>query len=518
MTDENKDLKKKFGRKINIEKEGYTDVGEDGIARPRLKINDPERDVGLKPIPKGRRRMTAVYTDERREEYKSSLTRTWLIYGSKCYVHCPTIYHPANLEEITFTANLFANNRPVPHGNSKFKYNGKTVSKAKLPVSNGYVEETFQLIVHNGSEYSCHYEGDEIYWISEGMGVGDIYKYIDYKTPLVVDVNRLIMNVGETSKLVARVYLRDHGDSVNYPADIPESGTITFYIDREQYGQPVPIKQNGFASIPYTATHGVGVHLITAIYKPDTEKMKELYQETTGANTLFIGDDTNKPKLTQTTKNCGKRNEEIELAFNSDRELNGLIRIYIDGTSLKDTTKSGSKTRTNGTITMYGNKGVLYEQLVQNKSSFSYHIKIPDREDMLPESIWGYGGYHNMIIQYVEFDEELGDMEYWYMWDDFVVQIETKISVDGDLDNTSDNGVYTGNNMYIDDETIVFRPNNNFNEVPQSITVGNPLRVLVEDAKDFNVIKGGTVKIIVDTRDSDKLNEHKGQYNINEGE
>ena len=480
-----------FGRKINKEEEGYTDVDWDGVARPVLKIPSD--------IPKGRRRLTAVYTDERQEIYQPSLARTWLIYGSKAYVHCPTIYHQKDLEDITLLANIFSNNRPVPGGYAKFKIQNKTVSSTVLPVKQGHVEETHHIRISENKSYQCPYEGSETWKISEARGEGMILLYELTRIPLVVDVLKLICNEGESTKLVARVYRREHGKVVNYMEDSPEDGRITFYIDGEQvfYGDltHIPIDKNGFATIPIIANQGIGVHEITAVYDPYTDEMKEKYMVTYGANTLFIGNDTNKPILTQVGKNCGVRGQMYTFEFNSNRELNGKIRIFIDGISIR-----ASECEKKDYINFFGNYLPLYEQEVLDKDNFTFTIVIPHWGDTSSESIWGYSGYHNMIIEYIEYDEELGDMEYWYIWDDFYIQIDTRIYIDDEwMDNTKDGDIYTGNNMYIkeNNETIHWKPGA---EIPTSVVVGNPMKIRVENVDDFTPIRLGKVKVTVTSR------------------
>ncbi|MBO7210102.1 MAG: hypothetical protein J6V44_03695 [Methanobrevibacter sp.] len=492
MSDEETFRSKKFGRKINKEDEGYTNVDDDGIARPVLKIPSD--------IPKGRRRLTAVYTDERQEINRTSLDRTWLIYGSKCYVHCPPIFQPNNMEHVTLIANLFSNNRPVPGGNAIFKISEKTVSSGKIPVVNGHLEETHQYKATKTTLYQCPYEGSEIWKISEARGEGPILVYVENKTPLIVDVAKIIMNKDETGKLVARVYLRNHGTEVT-PDEIPSSGTMTFYVDYEQHGDPVEISKNGFATIEYEATHDIGVHTITAVYKPDTDEMKEKYQETSGANTLFIGDDTNRPTLTQVGLNCSVKGEEYVFDFNSSRNLTGKLRIYIDGISI-----NANECVENGNTTFFGNTQTLYEQTVNEVSNFKFTLTIPDYKSNTMESLWGYSGYHNMIIQYLETDTELGDMEYWYYWDDFFVQISTLVYIDDTfMDNTSDNNKYTGNNMYVEESDgtyIHFKPTEN--QIPHSITVGSPMKIHVIDEDTGEPVKKGHVRVTVTTRKKEK--------------
>ena len=483
---------KVFGRKINKEKEGYTDVDSDGVARPVLKIPSD--------IPKGRRRLTAVYSDERRKTHAQSLARALVIYGSKAYIHCPTIYHFIQDEDITLKANIFANNRPVPGGYAIFKIQNKTVSTSRLPVTLGHVEETYSIPVHVDKTYQCPYEGSEHYKISEARGEGVILVYREEKTPLIVEVLRLITNEHEHVKLVARVYHKNHGKVVNFPDDIPESGNITFFIDGEKVTydgvSAIPISKSGFATIPIVADYGIGVHEITAVYEPDTEELKLKYNTTCGANTLFIGNDTNKPVLTQTGLNCGVRGEEYMFEFKSSRKLSGLVRIYIDGSTI-----NGSECYQNGDITIFGDTLPLYEQEVMDKNSFTFTIIIPNNRWVTQDGIWGYAGNHNMLIQYIEYDDELGDMEYWYTWKDFYIQIDTKVYVeDKFIDNTSDNGKYTGNNMYIKEngEIVHYKPSES--EMDKSLSIGNPLKIYVRDVDTNDPIPNGTVKVKIKSR------------------
>lgn len=476
---------KVFGRKINKEKEGYTKVDYDGVARPVLKIPAD--------IPKGRRRLTAVYTDEKRKVYAPSLARTLVIYGSKAYIHCPTIYHFRDDPEITLLANIFSNNRPVPGGYAIFKIQNLTVSKERLLVTGGHVEETLQMYVRTDKTYQCPYEGSEHYKISEARGEGTILVYDIHKIPLIVEVLRLIANEGESTKLVARVYHRNHDTVVNYPDDIPESGTITFFIDGKKVSYNneslIPINKNGFATIPIVANQGVGVHEITAIYEPDTPEMKLKYVTTAGANTLFIGTDTNRPVLTQVGLNCGVRGEEYVFRFNSSRKLNGKVRLFIDGSAI-----AARETDRNGDITFFGNTLPLFEQEVSDKNSFTFTITVPNYRHGHQDGIWGYAGYHNMIIEYIEYDDELGDMEYWYIWKDFYVQIDTHIFIDDKfLDNT-------GNNLYIIENDAVVHHKPSADKIPQSTVVGNPLRIFVRDVDTDEPIPNGKVRVKITPR------------------
>lgn len=493
--DETKYLFKIFGRKINKESKGYTEVDYDGIARPVLKIPSD--------IPKGRRRLTAVYTDERQEINAPSLDRTWLIYGSKCYVHCPFIYVEDTTKEVTVFANLFSNNRPVPGGNSIFKINYKTISPNKLKVVNGYVEQTKETTIKNTTLYQCMYEGSELYKISEGEGEGAIIPYHESKTPYIVEVMKVITNQKDDctkgkTKLTVRVYNKNHANGyLKYPNDMLKEGTVDFYVDNKKVGSS-SVDKNGFATIPITPSqYTVGVHTIVAIYNPSTN-LAPLYSSHAGSNTLFVGNDKNKPCITQNGLNCSSKGTNYSFSFNSSRNLNGKVRLYIDGMTINASECSNKEEN----LEFMGNDRLIYEQEVKNTNHFTFTVKIPDHNTNKAEDSWGYSGNHNMMIQYLEADDELGDMEYWYYWDNFYIQIDTNIYIDNTfVDNTSDNGTFSGNNMYLIDssnEYVHFKPTTN--QIPKSICVGNPLKIYIEDKDSGEKITKGKIKVTITTR------------------
>lgn len=497
MSDEDKYLFKIFGRKVNKEEEGYTNVDYDGIARPVLKIPSD--------IPKGRRTLTAVYTDERKEINAPSLDRALLIYGSKCYIHCPNIYIPDTSEEVTVYANLFANNRPVIGGDSEFKLEYNRISNA-IWVTHGYSEYTHKTKIKDTTLYQCHYLGSEVFKISEDEGEGSIFTYHEDKTPIVVDVMKIITNQKDTcakgkTKLIARVYHKEHENGyIKYIKDVPSGGTVDFFVGDDKIGTS-SIDKNGFASVSFNpANYEVGVYTIVAIYNPSS-KIAVSYSQRAGSNTLFIGNDENKPCLTQNGLNCGIKGDDYVFSFNSSRELNGKVRIYIDGMTI-----NASECEERGTISFMGNEQPLYEQSVENVNSFTFTTKIPNHNSNKISDSWGYSGNHNMIIQYIETDEELGDMEYWYYWDNFYIQIEIDIHIDNlFLDNTSDGSTFTGNNMYLfnsNGTTTHFKPTTN--QIPKSICVGSPLRIYVEDIDSGDKITKGKVRAIVTTRKKEK--------------
>ena len=496
-----------FGRKINKENKGYTDVEYDGIAKPVLKI--PE------DIPKGRRRITAVYTDEKREVYAPSLDRTWLIYGSKCYVHCPNLYVRDTQKNVTLVANIFSNNRPVPGGNAKFKISSKTVSTKKLYVINGYLEETHKTTIKKTTLYQCVYEGSELYKISEGEGEGAIFPYHEDKTDIIVDVMRIITNQldncdnGKT-KLVARVYhAQKQYDYVDHTTDVPTSGIVTFFIDGQKVSynnqSSFKIGRNGFVTVPITPSdYEVGVHDIVAIYSPDTPETKVLYSQRAGSNTLFVGNDENKPCLFQSELNCGATNESHEFVFNTSDVLNGRIRLFIDGICV-----NANECVENGTLEFMGNEQVCYEQVVENKTYFTFNVRVPKYTAGNLSTSWGYSGYHNMMIQYLEKNDEIGDMEYWYFWNDFYIQINPNIYIENTtIDNTADGSSFTGNNIFIKSSPTnirLYRPN--LTTVPKSKIVGDKIRIHVEDEDTKNPIKTGKVKVTITTRKKEKWAE-----------
>lgn len=497
MSDEDKYLFKIFGRKVNKEEEGYTNVDYDGIARPVLKIPSD--------IPKGRRTLTAVYTDERKEINAPSLDRALLIYGSKCYIHCPNIYIPDTSEEVTVYANLFANNRPVIGGDSEFKLEYNIISNA-IWVTHGYSEYTHKTKIKDTALYQCHYLGSEVFKISEDEGEGSIFTYHEDKIPYVVDVMKIITNQKDDctkgkTKLVARVYHKNHSENyIKYPQDIPPKGEMVFYVDDEKIGT-VSVDENGFGTIGINPSkYSVGVHTIVVIYNPSSENAVN-YSQRAGSNTLFVGNDENKPCFTQNGLNCGIKGEDYVFSFNSSRKLNGKLRIYIDGRMI-----NSSECNETGNTVFLGNKQSVYEQEVENVNSFTFTTKIPDHSSGKIEDSWGYSGHHNMLIQYIETDEELGDMEYWYYWDDFYIQIEIDIYIDNlFIDNTSDGNTFTGNNMYLfdsQDNPIHFKPTTN--QIPKSICVGSPLKIHVEDEDSKKPVTKGKVKVTVTTRKKEK--------------
>lgn len=495
----NKYLLKIFGRKINKESEGYTEVDTDGIARPVLKIPSD--------IPKGRRRLTAVYTDERREINAPSLDRSWLIYGSKCYVHCPYIYLEDTAKEVTVHANLFSNNRPVPDGNAIFKLNNKTISLNKLKVVNGYVYQTKDVSLKELTLYQCKYEGDEHYKISQGEGEGTIVVYHEDKTPYVVDVMRIITNQQDNctkgkTKLTVRVYNKEHSDGfIKYPNEMLQEGTVDFYVDNVLLGSS-PVNKNGFATFSLNpSSYSVGVHNIVALYNPPSQ-ISPSYSQRAGSNTLFVGNDTNKPCITQNGLNCGVKENEYVFSFNSSRKLNGRIRLLIDGI----TVNASECTNIHEDLKLMGNELPIYEQIVDDVNNFTFTVDIPNHNTRVGEDSWGYSGNHNMMIQYLETDEDLNDMEYWYYWDDFYIQIDTNIYIDNTfIDNTSDDDTFTGNNMYLIDSSnnyVHFKPTTN--QIPKSRSVGNPLVIHVEDKDSGEKIPSGTVKVKITTRKKEK--------------
>ena len=113
-----------------------------------------------------------------------------------------------------------------------------------------------------------------------------------------------------------------------------------------------------------------------------------------------------------------------------------------------------------------------------------------------------------MIIQFIEPADNsdpyeiLSDMEYWYYWDDFFIQVSTKIYIDDTfIDNTDDEGKFTGNNMYIENANGTFthfKPTTN--QIPKSISVGNPLKIHVENDDTGEPVMKGTVKATITTR------------------
>ncbi len=297
-------------KNINIEDPGYSEIVIDGETRPILQIppvkkrllghtDYRESDWERYPGHYGWKLLTAIYDDEFKEVYLSTLRRTKLYYGSKVWINCPTIYYDLNYDkELTLKADLFTNNRRVPGGVGVFKINGVTYSKGVRVVENGYVEESFTgLTPKEWWTYSFHYQGSEYYKLSEAIGYGKIIPFYTplNKIPLIVHVPTVILSEyemradedvddfsgydfapiwddGKQCWLTARVTHRnltgvEEGSGnkyVKYPDDIPGGGYVEFYVDgklvtykkEDDDGNVItvshiPINSNGYARIPF---------------------------------------------------------------------------------------------------------------------------------------------------------------------------------------------------------------------------------------------------------------------------
>ena len=62
----------------------------------------------------GKRRLTAKYLEN--EIYNSSLSRAIVYYGTKTYIHCPTLYQYKGTSPVNLKANLFTDNHRVNDG------------------------------------------------------------------------------------------------------------------------------------------------------------------------------------------------------------------------------------------------------------------------------------------------------------------------------------------------------------------------------------------------------------------
>ena len=400
---------------------GTAEVDVTGHAYPDLEI------YKNKNIPQGKRLLTAIYTDEDHEVYGSSIARTTLYYGSKAFVHCPTIYlYKKDAQDVKLTANLFANNRKVNKGKGKFKLNKKTISKKKLPIRDGTVSETHRLNLKKNALYGLAYEGyiptsmiqDNLIYdtdiISEAQATGDIILIENPSgTPIVVTVTNIMTHVGIRTYMIARVYHQEQTYQGIIPGQFPEVGIIKFYIDDTYIGQS-NITTSGYAKIPYTPTKK-GVYTITATYVP-TDYATGRYESMSGAGTLYVGDDTNQPVLTELVENCGDRDTDVTLPFRSDRELCGHMQLYLDDELVKLSNASGPDYK-----------------LPVSGTSFEFKFHINDGANPYDPNFtaWSFNGNHNMIIKYTtcsEADEE--PMVYYYYWEDFYIFIKTEVWID----------------------------------------------------------------------------------------
>lgn len=485
-----KPVKDSNGNIIGIETK-FSEIVVDGETRPILKI--PSDQIY------GWKRLTAIYSDDFKQIYLGTIRRTLVYYGAKVWINCPCVMYGGE-KTITFKADLFAHNRRVPGEVALFYYLNDEVPLGKVDVVDGHVELTVpvdDLEIINKSKFKLKFEPSFFYELAPAVGEGVVFvKEGNQKTPLTVDVTTTIANDNEWVKLVARVYRKNHEKYINFPGDLPGGGYVIFYLDGQkiwsQNNYKWYLNEAGYASVPIKPSmyFGRGTHNITAIYYPDTPELQAKYVETTGCGTLFLGDDKNKPSLTNTSRLCtyiGNSNKEI--VFNSNRNLNGLFELILDGIIL-------ATSRVNNTRSVT----LSFDTLGDWKQNVEY--------------LWNFPGHHNLILKYSTDDGGSYPMEYWYYLDDFFIQTPINIELVGDIDTNSQtvNGenVYVGNNLYYinsNGKYVWYSPMNNREK---STTLGNKVKVKVTDTLDKkNKVNEGYLRFTFVTRtEENNMEEH----------
>lgn len=443
-----------MSRKLEDKNEGKV---EDGFTDPELIIPSD--------IKYGKKRLTAKYLEN--EVYNSSLDRTIVYYGSKVYMHCPTLYLYKGTTPVTLKAKLFTRNKKVQRGRAKFKINYKTVSPTDLYVTGGLLEETVDYKATKNRPYQCTYSGDITTGISHADAEGNIIIVTTTKTKLIVEVTDIICaQQYETTKLIARIYhLENNGTILD---NVPQGGLVKFYIDGRHVGTSDNISYSGFSSIQYVATDTVGCHEITAEYTPNTDELRLLYDTMSGSGTLFIGNDSNKPIITQLSDHRGANGTTVSLNFDSNRYLNGDIQIYLDNQIVPDICTEGQK------------------ETVQNIVDFNVNIIIP--EEPTSQKSWAFGGPHNFILLYTTTD----GYEYWYYtFDDFWILLKTEIMIDSETNDWDNLNIY----KFEDNELVTVIPRTDSN-----IVIGDFIDFIVKIIQEKKLLKDGTIEVEIFTR------------------
>lgn len=445
---------------------------EQGYTSPELIIPP---DIKL-----GKRRLTAKYL--RNEVYDSSLNRTIVYYGTKTYIHCPTIYQYKGTNPVTLKANLFTDNHRVNSGVAVFKINNRTMTD-KLNVSRGYVESEVDYLVKENSTYQCVYEGSVSSKISPARGEGRIVLVDLHGLELKVEVVDIYCaNTGEDTKLIARVSRLHDGGTTNR-GDIVDGGIIKFYIDDGYVGTSDEITYAGFGYLNYTANQPTGVYEIKAEYVPNTEELREKYNNMWGSGTLFIGDDEFKPALQQNSRHEGTRGNTSYLDFEvtNDVVLNGTVQLYLD----------------NVIVPMNGTSSVDNHKKLVSGDDFTLDVLVP----LEPSATrpWAYGGYHNFILCYTTHvsasESKSGvayDKEYWYYtFDDFLIKLLTAIRINTDEED--------------DDNLMIHHLSNNqlVHVTPRqdNFVIGDNIEFIVTSIEENDkLVTEGEIEVTIKTR------------------
>lgn len=484
-----------------VQKEGYfTIVDYDGMARPVLKA---PLDMSY-----GWKNLTAIYDDEIKQKYQSVLKRTLLYLGAKVYLNCPCIFFDENDKTITLRADLFYHNRRVPGGVGSFYHNNNILDSSYVYVKDGVACEVFdvpdELGVSNNDSFMFDFYANTDFQLAPAFDNGVIYvnQVPRDKVPLRVDVETVIVNEAEDAKLVARVYHKNYVDYVKYPDNLlhTSEGYVEFYIDgkRVETGNgkfKFDLNSAGFATAPFSATMGKGVHKVLANFYPDTPDSNARYVKTGGCGTLYIGDDPDKPQISTSTPLCTFiGNENKTITFNSNEFLKGNLRLYID---MKPVALLNSNTD-DGSLDVNGVKTV--------------DLSFDSLEDTDNENYrWNFTGHHNLALKYTIDDGDYYPLEFWYYLNDLYIQRQTLVKVDCELDNNTiednDENVYVGNNSFYINGTnpVWYSPHT----TDKSKTIGNKLIINVEDLENPKyTVNEGHVRVTFITRYNKSLEEN----------
>lgn len=463
-------------RKLEDKSEGRV---EQGYTSPELIIPS---DVKL-----GKRRLTAKYL--RNEIYDSSLSRTIVYYGTKTYIHCPTIYQYKGTNPVKLSSFLYTDNHRVNDGVAIFKINNKTMTD-KLPVNNGYVESEVDYLVKENSTYQCVYEGSVSNKISPARGEGQIVLIDLHGLELKVEVTNIFCaSPGEETRLIARVSRLHSGTTTNRD-DIIDGGVIRFYIDDKYVGTSDEITYSGFGFLNYTADQDTGLYEIKAEYVPNTDELREKYNNMWGSGTLIIGNDLNKPVLKQMSVHEGSRGSTSYLDFEvmNNILLNGSIQLYLDGVIVPMNTTSSEDN---------------HKKPVSQKG-FTLDVLVPSEPTATRP--WAYGGYHAFVLCYTTTvpasESKSGvayDKEYWYYtFDDFLIKLLTAIRIKTTEEDKDNLTIHHLEN----DELIHIIPRQD------NLVIGDLIEFIVTSLEENNkLITDGEITVTIKSR---KQNREEG--------
>ncbi|RAP46453.1 MAG: hypothetical protein BZ136_07545 [Methanosphaera sp. rholeuAM74] len=501
-------------RKIEDRSEGKVSEGLTREGKLSLGYTNPELIIPPE-IRYGKRRLTAKYLENK--VYDASLKRTIVYYGTKVYIHCPTICIYRNTNTIILKANLYTNNHKVSSDNLQdeidenvfkdkfvFKIDNKTV-EGVTTCRDGTVEITISNYKFTKDvSYQCVYQGDVSSFISQARGEGRIVVVDGYNaTAIKVDVTDIhCACTGEHTRLIARVHRLYYNTAVNKD-DVITSGLVRFYVDGVLVGESTSFNSAGFVYLDYVANLDVGVHEIRCQYVPNTPELEKVYPSMCSSGTLFVGDDTGKPLIVQRSPHRGTHGSTSNLFYSSTSPLNGRVRVYLDNQLVGYLVNNGY----NDSVDVTG-------------SGFYLNLFVP--VEPIASALWAYGGYHNFVLVYThsvsDENSKTGvgyDVEYWYYnFDDFIIQMDTSVMIDCDEQDTGNLMIYYGKDVvdrHVD--TVSYEQSRD----DTNYVVSDKLKIKVLSIEENNTrVCEGKVRVKITPR-LEKYNYYreKGLYNRN---